>query len=261
VTGTTRIVERLHATLRERAAVVAVDQLVIGLGYTAVVLEDGGAGLAYTWRDRVSGCSHLRGWESAEGAPAAGLLDLLLAAGGLERTIGMAAANALIHAAALALPEDEGAAGSLVRELGIGRGTRVSMVGFFPPVARVFEELGADLDVVDDARRMGDQEAFGERMREWTQVLVMTSTTLLGDTTDELLRAAGPKVRVALLGPTTPLLPEAFAGTRVELLGGTVPREVPEVLRAVRHGGGARDILPFCRKVYALRRPGAGGAA
>ena len=89
----------------------------------------------------------------------------------------------------------------------------------------------------------------------------MTSTTLLGDTADELLRAAGPQVRVALLGPTTPLLPEAFAGTRVELLGGTVPREVPEVLRAVRHGGGAREVLPYCRKVYCVLRPGAGGAA
>jgi uncharacterized protein (DUF4213/DUF364 family) len=261
VNGQRRIVERLHATLRESAALVAVDRLVIGLGYTAVVLEDGRAGLAYTWRDSVTGCSHQRGWDGAEGAPAAGLLDLLLSDGGLERSVGMAAANALNHAAALALPEDEGAAGSLVRELGIGRGTHVSMVGFFPPVARVFEGLGVELDVVDDAKGMGDQAAFGERLREWTEVVVMTSTALLGDTADALLRAAGPQARVALLGPTTPLLPGAYSGTRVELLGGTVPRDVPGVLRAVRHGGGARDILPFCRKVYCVRRPGAGGAA
>ncbi len=261
MTGHARIVERLHAALRERAAQVAVDQLVVGLGYTAVVLEDGGAGLAYTWADDRSGCSHLRGWDGAEGSPAVRLLDLLLAAGGLERSIGMAAANALNHAVALELPEDEGAAGSLVRELGIGRGTRVSMVGFFPPVARVFAELGVELDVVDDAKGMGDQDAFGERLREWAEVLVMTSTTLLGDTADELLLAAGPQARVAFLGPTTPLVTAAYAGTGVELLGGTVPREVPEVLRAVRHGGGAREILPFCRKVYRVLRPGAGGAA
>ena len=261
MSGAPRIVERLHAALHERATQVAVEQLILGLGYAAAVLEDGGAGLAYTWRDRVSGCSHLRGWGASEGAPASELLDLLLGDRGLERSIGMATANALNHAAALALPEDEGAAGSLVRELGVVRGTRVSMVGFFPPVARVFEEIGVELDVVDDAKGMGDQDAFGERLREWAEVLVMTSTTLLGDTTDELLRAAGPEVRVALLGPTTPLLPEAFAGTRVELLGGTVPREVPEVLRAVRHGGGAREVLPYCRKVYRVLRPGAGGAA
>jgi uncharacterized protein len=249
-----RIVERLHAALRERAAQVAVGQLVIGLGYTAVVLEDGGAGLAYTWRDPVSGCSHLRGWDAAEGAPASVLLDLLLGGGGLERSVGTAAANALNHAAALALPEDEGAAGSLVRELGVVRGTRVAMVGFFPPVARVFEDIGVELDVVDDAKGMGDQDAFRERLGTWAEVVVMTSTTLLGDTADELLRATGPEARVALLGPTTPLLPEAFAGTRVELLGGTVPREVPEVLRAVRHGGRA----PAAKRDRRLPLPASG---
>jgi uncharacterized protein len=261
VSGGPRIVERLHAALHERAEQVAVDQLVLGLGYTAVALEGAAAGLAYTWADDRSCCSHLRGWDGAEGSAASELLDLLLADGGLERSIGMAAANALNHAAALELPDDEGAAGSLVRELVIGPGTRVSMVGFFPPVARVLEDIGVELDVVDDAKGMGDQDAFRERLGAWTEVLVMTSTTLLGDTTDELLRAAGPKARVALLGPTTPLLPEAFAGTRVELLGGTVPRDVPQVLRAVRHGGRAREILPFCRKVYCARRADAGGAA
>ena len=261
MSGGVRIVERLHAALSAPAARVAVDRLVIGLGYTAVVLEDGRAGLAYTWRDPVFGCSHQRGWGTAEGAPASDLLDLLLVNGGLERSIGMAAANALNHAAALELPEDEGAAGSLVRELDIVRGTRVSMVGFFPPVARVLEDIGVELDVVDDAKGMGDQDAFRGRLGAWAEVLVMTSTTLLGDTADELLRAAGPEVRVALLGPTTPLMTAAFERTRVGLLGGTVPLEVPEVLRAVRHGGGAREVLPFCRKVYCVRRLGAGGAA
>jgi len=247
------IVERLHETLRERAARVAVEQLVVGLGYTVVVLEDAGAGLAYTWPDDRACCSHLRGWSNAEGSPALGLLDLLLAAGGLERSVGMAAANALNHAAAIGLPDDVGAAGSLVRELAIGCGTRVSMVGFFQPVARVFQELGVELDIVDDEKHMGDQDAFAERLRDWTEVLVMTSTALLGGTADGLLAAAGPRVRTAVLGPTTPLTPAAYTGTRVHLLAGAVPREVHEVVRAVRHGGGAPQILPHCRKVYWTR--------
>ena len=160
--GGQRIVERLHAALSERAAQVAVDQLVIGLGYTAVVLEDGGAGLAYTWRDPVLGCSHLRGWGDAEGAPASGLLDLLLGDGGLERSIGMAAANALNHAAALELPEDEGAAGSLVRELGIVRGTqRLDGRASSRRSRGCSRSIGVELDVVDDAKGMGDQDAFG----------------------------------------------------------------------------------------------------
>ncbi len=254
------LVRRLHAALRRRAEQTVVTRLVLGLGYTAVLLEDGGAGLAYTWDDKSSSCSHQRGWGDAEGAPASGLLDLLLADGGLQRSVGMAAANARNHAAAIHLPEDDGPAGSLVRQLDITAGTRVSMVGFFAPVARVLQERGAERDVVDEAKGMGDRGVFGERLRDQADVLIVTSTALLGGTADELLAAAAPTTRVAMLGPTTPLVPEAFGGTRVELLGGMVPRDVDGVLRTVRHGGGTRDFSRFCRKVYCTLGQGQGGS-
>jgi uncharacterized protein len=244
------LVARLHAALEQKAGQTAVTQLVLGLGYTAVVLEDGGAGLAYTWTDDSSSCSHVHGWGDAEGGPASALLDLLLAGGGLQRTVGLAAANALNHAAAIRLPEDDGPAGSLIQKFGITEGTRVSMVGFFPPVAHALKEVGAELDVVDEAKGMGDQGAFGDRLGTWAEVLVMTSTALLGGTADALLAAAAPATRVALLGPSTPLVPEVFEGTRVELLGGMVPRDVDDVLRTVRHGGGTRKFSRSCRKVY-----------
>ena len=244
------LLERLHVALEEKAGQIAVTQLVLGLGYTAVVLEDGGAGLAYTWTDESGSCSHVHGWGDAEGGPASALLDLLLEGGGLQRTVGLAAANALNHAAAIRLPEDEGPAGSLIRQFDITRGTRVSMVGFFPPVAHALREAGAELDVVDEAKGMGDQLAFGERLGEWAEVLIMTSTALLGGTADALLAAAAPTTRVALLGPSTPLVPEVFEDTRVELLGGMVPRDVDDVLRTVRYGGGTRKFSRSCRKVY-----------
>lgn len=69
MSGGPRIVERLHAALREPASRVAVDRLVLGLGYTAVVLEGGGAGLAYTWSDDRSCCSHLRAWDGQKARP------------------------------------------------------------------------------------------------------------------------------------------------------------------------------------------------
>ena len=253
-----RLIERVHAALRERAAETRVDQLVVGLGYTAVSLEDGGSGLAYTWRGPGKGCSHLTGLEEAEGAPAAGLLDLLLSDDGLERSVGLATANAVNHARALGLPPDDGPAGALIRELGIVRGTRVSMVGHFAPVARVLTEVGVQLDVVDDAKGIGDRASFARRLDEWTEALVVTSTTLLGGTADELLGAVPDGVRVGLLGPTTPMLPEVFGGTPVALLCGMVPQDVQALLRAVRHGAGTRQFQRHCRKVYCRVASGVG---
>lgn len=245
-----RIVERLHELYEERAARARVTGLTIGLGYTAVALDDGTLGLAHTWTEDVPGCSFVRGWDDAEGGPASALLDRLLGDSGLERSVGLATANALGHPAADRLPTDTGSADALVRELDIGPGTRASMVGYFPPVARMLEEIGAEIEVVDDARGMGDQQRFRTRLGEWTEVLVMTSTALLGDTADSLLAAAGSQVRAALLGPSTPLAPEACLGLPVVLLAGMVPVDADAVLRGVRHGAGTPELQRFSRKVY-----------
>lgn len=244
------VMRRLHELLVERAARVTVRHLVIGLGYTAVATDDGGLGLAYTWFGDKACCTFMRGWDEAEGAPASELLERLLHSDGLERSVGLATANALNHAAAGRLPADEGPAGALVRGLRVERGTKVAMVGFFPPVAKALKGVGAELEVVDDALGMGDQRAFKTRLGDWAEALVMTSTALLNDTADELLGHAGPWVRVALLGPTTPLMPEAFAGLPVDVLAGMVPVDAERVLRAVRHGAGTPELQRCSRKVY-----------
>jgi uncharacterized protein (DUF4213/DUF364 family) len=178
------------------------------------------------------------------------LLERILSADGFERSIGLATVNALNHAAASRLPADEGPASALGRGLRIKRGSKVAMVGFFPPVAKALEGLGAEVEVVDDARGMGDQRAFRARLGDWAEALIMTSTALLNDTAEELLGHAGPAVRAALLGPTTPLVPEAFAHLPVDVLAGMVPGDAERVLRAVRHGAGTPELQRFSRKVY-----------
>ena len=244
------VMRRLHDACAQRAAQARVTDLTIGLGYTAVAIDDGGLGLAYTWFDEKACCSFMRGWDDAEGAPATELLERLLSADGFERSVGLATVNALNHAAAGRLPADEGPAGALVRGLRVARGTKVAMVGFFAPVAKVLEELGAEVAVVDAALGIGDQRTFGERLGDWAEALVMTSTALLNDTAEELLGQAAPGVRIALLGPSTPLIPEAFAHVHVDVLAGMVPVDAGRVLRAVRHGGGTPELQRFSRKVY-----------
>ena len=244
------VMRRLHDACAERAARARVTDLTIGLGYTAVSVEGGGLGLAYTWFGDKACCSFMRGWDEAEGAPATELLGRLLSADWFERSVGLATVNALNQAAAGRLPADEGPAGALVRGLRIERGTKVAMVGFFPPVAKALEDLGAELEIVDTARGMGDQRTFRERLGGWAEALVMTATALLNDTAEELLGHAGPGVRVALLGPTTPLIPEAFAHLPVDVLAGMVPVDAERVLRAIRHGGGTPELQRFSRKVY-----------
>ena len=44
-----RLDDRLYALLASHAARVNIEQVCVGLRYTAVTLSDGGIGLAYTW--------------------------------------------------------------------------------------------------------------------------------------------------------------------------------------------------------------------
>lgn len=253
------VMRRLHAVLAEHAAGVTVDAFTVGLGYTAVATSDAGLGLAYTWFEDKACCSYMRGWGAAEGLPASVLLDRLLSDDAFERSVGVATANALNHAFAAALPSDRSSAGALVDVLAIGQGSRVAMVGFFPPVARALEELGAELSVIDEGLGMGDRRTFEQQLGGRAEVLVMSGTTVLNGTTEDLLGHAGPEIRVALLGPTTPLVPEAFGHLPVRVLAGMVPRDAAAVLRAVRHGGGTPELQKFSRKDFCLCEPQTAG--
>lgn len=78
---------------------------------------------------------------------------------------------------------------------------------------------------------------------------LITSTALITESLDALLEAATRCRVVALLGPSTPLLPDAFAGTPVTWLSGIRVIHPREVLRVVSEGGGTREVSPFSRKV------------
>ena len=241
--------DRLYRLFEKPAARVAVETLCLGLGYTAVATSDGGTGIAYTYLDAKTSCGVVKNYRDFEGQSALELLAYLHSADPLERTMALALVNALNHRAALALPEDPKNE-SLFDALGIGSGTRVAMVGLFGPLMRIFKERGAVVEVVDLHRRLGQPAEFLPRLRAWAEVLVLTATSILNATTEEILAAVGDGVKTVLLGPSTPLVAEAFAHLPVHFLAGTVPVDREAVFKAVRHGAGTRVIQKYGRKVF-----------
>jgi hypothetical protein len=263
--------ERLRDAMLPRAEGVILETLSIGLGYTCARMGDGGVGVAYTCLEGgASGCSMLGPDEEYEGRPAAEALKLLAPAkaqGGLDgdagggkgrsggdgmgrnvrRAIGLATVNALNHARGLDLPEDRDN-GLLFDALHICPGARVAMVGCFTPLLGPIRSRGAELELVDRGKGMGDEEAFRRRLGDWATAVILTSTSIVNDTIDGLLEEIGPGARVALLGPSTPMVPEAFAGLGVHVLAGTVPLDGEATLRAVRQAKGTPLIQRFSRK-------------
>lgn len=242
-----RIYQRIYDLLRQRAVESRVRFLSVGLGYTAVVLEDESIGIAYTWIENKTSCSLFEDPNDYEGTAAAPLLEKLFAEDLLSRSVALAAVNALNYPRSSALPTDSG---TLLEDLGVGEGSRVAMVGYFAPIAERLRAVGATLNVYDLGKGIGGPEEFAANLSRGVEACILSSTTIINGTIEALLSCVGENVACALLGPSTPMLPEAFEGLPVTILAGTCPVDTGEVLKAIRHARGTRSIHRSSRKVY-----------
>lgn len=238
---------RIHDILHRHGTETTVRQLCIGLGYTAVLLDDGGIGIAYTWIENKTSCSLFQDPGDYEGQPALGLLDKLFSDDLLERSLAFAAVNALNHADCAGFDDDRG---GLLEDLGIGEGSRVCMAGYFEPVAREIERRGAQVSVYDLGKGLGSDREFHGRLRDGVDALIVSATSLIHGSTEALLSRVDAGTPCAILGPSTPMIPDAFSHLPVSILGGTCPQDAAAVLKAVRHARGTRAIHQASRKVY-----------
>lgn len=239
-----RLQERLKPVAKNRR----IAELRIGLSYVGVRLEDGGAGLAAVLvRNASSGCTALPAAGKLAGSSAADLLAYLSEGkNAVERAVGLAAANALIAA-----PCDASEDREATTYFGLKPGEKVAMVGLFAPLVERIRATGAILTVIEkNPERLEllppDQK---QQALQDCDVAIITATTLLNHTLEETLAAlASPRV-VAVIGPSTPLLPAVFSGTPVTHLGGAVVADSARVLQIISEGGGTPALRPHLRFV------------
>ena len=247
-----RLCHRLVQAFDQKAQSTEIEILSVGLGYTAVTTTDGGIGIAYTALGmNKEGCTVLHGLPASEGRPASDLLHLITSDNPLHRSVGLATINALNSEQALSLPEDRDN-DLLFSHLGITTGTKVAMVGYFGPLVSKLRDMGAEVEIIDTGRALGDAQSFSFALSSWAQALILTSTSLLNDSTESILKSLAPGVRTVLLGPSTPLVAAPFASLHVHVLAGTVPVSKEETLQAIRHGQGTPVLQRFARKPYML---------
>ena len=241
--------DRLYNLFKNKARQVNVDIVSIGLGYTAVTTSDGGMGLAYTYFKDKTSCVLLNKSVDYEGRPASELLECIKSENTIERSMALALINALNYDQALKLPEDKKNQ-ILFDEFSIGNGTRVAMVGFFGPLVKILNQRNAKLEVMDESRKLGQEEDFYKKLGNWADVLILTSTSILNNTSEKILGHTRPNIKTVMLGPSTPMVKEAFEHLPVHMLAGTVPLDKDNIIKAVRHGMGTPVLHRFSRKSY-----------
>ncbi len=219
----------------------------LGLGYSAVKLDDGRTGVAYTFRDRLTGgCTVFEGKRPLAGKSASDLLNLLLHGHELERAIGLATVNALCNI----LPP-EGLPGDVLEAIELLPSDHVGMVGFFAPLIPTLRKRVRNLTIFEEkADESGGLLPATEAVERLQQcdIALITSTAIINHTIDGLLEAASHCRQTVLLGSSTPLVPEAFKGTPVTFLSGITVTDSDGILQVVSEGGGTRLFRPFVTK-------------
>ena len=233
------IAGHLHRHLVEQSRRCAVEDVRIGGSYIAVVLTGGRIGLAARLKDFAGTQIEIPGMAVCGKRADALLAHLVSGTGAVERALGLATANALIHSPAPAEEEDT------ISLMGLRAGERVAMVGLFRPIVPRIEATGVILSVIEhDTPEKERRDILGA-----CDVAIITATTLLNGTLEGILSELGRPRHVALIGPSTPLCEEIFRGSPVTHLGGSAIVDAAGLLRVVSEGGGTPAMRPYLRFV------------
>jgi hypothetical protein len=214
----------------------------IGLRWTAVVAEtkDGKqCGLSTTLLERHqhTGEPDIPDAGRLTGKSAAELAGWIRSEVPLRRSVGCAAINALLPQ----LPEhwvDDNAVNAIRRR---GRDQKVVLIGDFPFASELREELG-DFTVLDEhpEGQVLPARAAPEVLPD-AGVVAITGMTFINQTLGDLLALCDPEAYVIILGPTTPLSP-VLHQHGVDMLAGSVVRDIPAVVNALTQGGNFRQL-------------------
>jgi uncharacterized protein len=250
--GRLNINDLIYTTLSGGSDGCTVADVRIGLGYTAVMLDNGSAGVAYTFRAEASdGCTIFHGKRPLAGRPAGELLSHLKSSDLVEAAVGLATANALAN-----VGQDGAVQGDLLDAVELGPDDSVGMVGFFAPLIGPIKKRAKSLTIFERKRMVNKdvlpREAMDEMLPRCT-VAIITSTAILNHTIDRILELAASCREVVMLGASTPLLGELFKATPVTCLSGVVVRRPEEILQIVSEGGGMRMFGDSVRKMNLIR--------
>ena len=245
------IIDLLYTTLSGRSDGRTAADVRIGLGYTAVMLDNDSMGLR-TPSERRHRTDARRFTASVRSPAAAGeLLSHLKSSDLVEAAVGLATANALAN-----VGQDGDVQGDLLEAIELGAGDSVGMVGFFAPLIGPIKKRAKSLTIFERKRMVNEDVLPQENMEEvlpQCDVAIITSTAILNHTIDRILDLSASCREVVMLGASTPLLGELLQTTPVTCLSGVVVRRPEQILQIVSEGGGMRMFGDSVRKMNLIR--------
>jgi uncharacterized protein (DUF4213/DUF364 family) len=230
----------------------------IGLAYTGVMLSENYGGVACTPIYEFSGCPASGFSEILKGRTADKLLELTFSQNPLEVAAGIATANALSHMLGDLNPEKFPTSDGDILDL-IKSEDSVAMVGYFGPLVPKILKITDKLTVFEkrEINAAKIRTLPSDRAREvlpYSDVIILSASTLANLTFDELLSLRGGAREIILLGPSAPLYPKPFFERGVTAVMGTRILDPLTMLTIVSEAGGTKKLHQYCGKKVAFRK-------
>ncbi len=222
----------LKRVAMEKTKEAKISDYVMGVSLCAVALSDGRTGVAYTDRKSIPwGCSIYDKLPNT-GTLAEEFIDMFDSNDTLTRSLGMATINACIN------NEEIFEAVDVMEEVELSKSDVVGMVGYFEPMKDDIKKRSKELYIFEQEKMPGtlSPDRIPELLPKCS-VLLISATTIMNRTYDSIIKHAKTD-RVVILGPSTPICPEAFP--EVKVFGATIVTH--DAIKVVYHGGGTRNL-------------------
>ena len=258
---------------------IAVERAVIGLFFTGVKLSTGHAGACATPIKTIpeavccpSSAMAMPFPGKMKGKSARDAIKEAFSDPGIRRAVGIAAVNALAELCWERRPNPEA---ELLRGIDAFDANSFRpddltvVVGAFVPFLKELKRRNQPFLVLEkdpDTLKAEEMPFYrpAEMAREvipQADVLLMTGTTLINDTLEDLLSWAKPEARVTVVGPTVGLLPDAFLARGADILGGVKITDPDAFLDLLAEGGSGYHFFGRVAEKVVLQRRGVSATA
>ncbi len=227
--------------------------------FTVVVLENGAIGMSYNlFHGDHEAMARYRQWslEKLNGKEVGEVMEWILSDDLLERTVGLAALNALSQNFISNHPQHYriDASNDLFSLMKLNKSSRVGLVGYFRPLLARLQEKAGDVLVLEKSPEllkgsypftMTDDPTA---LQQCNKVLI-TATTMTNDSLPDLMPQCANASFVGIMGPTAGCLPDALFDLGIHAVGYS-RIENPELFlqrftQGIKWGDSTRKVWAF----------------
>ncbi len=227
---------------KEKGKDVKIKRIAFG-DYIFVELENGNSGLAYVYKEWV----RFKRIKPKFPKDAASASSFLLSYNPLEISLGLATINALAY-------RTDFIEGDALDFVNPRPGSKVALIGYFRSYVEKLKNL-VNLFVFE-LRPINNNLVYPwyaeEDLIPKMDYVILTGTTLVNKTINRILELSAGKI-VAIVGPTTPLVTEAFKGS-VNVLAGLHITDSEKVYEMISKGLPIQSIIhsSYAKKVVTI---------